>query len=416
MQTLERGELYDLVWQMPMIELGKRYGVSRDAIRWACLQLDVPLPPQGYWGALAAGKVMERPALPPAQANQATVLSLATLIEKDAPRRRPTARRSTPRPPLVERVFGVKPSQPDVPNVVALPDGYKWHPSVLSIKKDIDARAADALAAKKRHEWLEAHPGRKYPYRDESRTSWKYFRSKGEILAPTHGLYAVRLTLRTYERGLVLLNDVMLKAVDLGFTVKKCSIKSVELHRDGASVNLRLIERLLVRTVDRVNTYSKKIEHDRILLPSGNLELLIEQQGLGKSAFRDGDRGNLETKLSAIVEAIELRHARSKDQVAEWARDGQRRKEAELLRQQEEKRRVAEQKRAEEEKQRRDALVREAQAWQQAEVLRLYLAELDRRMSGGGVPAKDYQDWRQWAEGVANDLDLASRRIKDATK
>lgn len=55
MQRLGRGELYELVWQVPMIELGKRYGVSRDAIRWACFQLRVPLPPQGYWGSLRAG-------------------------------------------------------------------------------------------------------------------------------------------------------------------------------------------------------------------------------------------------------------------------------------------------------------------------------------------------------------------------
>ncbi|WP_343727831.1 hypothetical protein [Burkholderia seminalis] len=410
MQTLERNELYELVWQMPMIELGKRYGVSRDAIRWACIQLNVPLPPQGYWGALAAGKVMERPALPPLQANKVTTLSVAALIEKDAPRSRRRSQ-SMHKPSLVERLFGAKQPKPE-DQVVLLPHGYKWHRSVQSIKEDLDAAAADAIVAKKRFEWLEAHPGKRYPYRDETRTSWKYFSSKGEVLAPGHGLYAVRLTLRTYERGLVILNDVMLKAVDAGFTVRKGGIKSIELYRDGACVNLRLVERLLSRTVDRINTYTKKVEQDRVLVSSGNLEFLIEQQGHGKSTFRDGDRGKLEQLIPAIIEAIELRHARSKEQIAEWARDEQRRKEDELLRQQEEKRRIAELKRAEEEKQRREALVREAQLWQQAEVLRFYLAELDRRLSAGGEPTNGYKAWRQWAEEVAHDLDMAALRIK----
>lgn len=46
---LERTALYEEVWAIPMIELAKRFGVSRPTIKWACEQLHVPLPPQAYW-------------------------------------------------------------------------------------------------------------------------------------------------------------------------------------------------------------------------------------------------------------------------------------------------------------------------------------------------------------------------------
>ncbi|QVN18735.1 hypothetical protein [Burkholderia pyrrocinia] len=412
MQTLERGELYDLVWQMPMIELGKRYGVSRDAIRWACIQLNVPLPPQGYWGALAAGKVMERTALQPLQPDQATFLNVAALVERDAPHPRQHIRRSAPKPPLVERIFGVKPSQPEVPPVV-VPAGYKWHPSIQPIKKQLEARASGVRAAKSRYDWEQAHPGKSYPYRDDSHTSWEYFVASGKILDTSHGKQVMRVSLNTYERGLMLLNDTVLAAIDAGFSVKKGDGKTpICLDRGGASVSLRLIERIKVRTRDSKDRSLNKVVQERYTVPSGRLDLIVEQEGLGETVVREDDFAESATGMAKIMQALEKRHARSIAQVAQWAQDRQRRNEEELLRLQKEKQRLAEQKLAEAERVRRDELVREAQSWQQSDVLRLYLAELDRRMLAGGVPAKGYQDWRQWAEEIARDLDAAALRVK----
>ncbi|MCA8301299.1 hypothetical protein LGN24_07355 [Burkholderia seminalis] len=412
MQTLERAELYDLVWQVPMIELGKRYGVSRDAIRWACFQLKVPLPPQGYWGSLRAGRTMERPALSQLAPDHPTFLNVTALIEMDSSRPRQHVRRSVPKPPLVERIFGAKPSQPEVAPVV-VPGGYKWHPSIQPIKKQLDERAARARAAKKRHDWEQAHPGKSYPHRDDSHTSWEYFSAGGQILDTSHGKHAMRVALSTYERGLILLNDVVLAAIASGFSVKKSDGKTpIRLDRDGAFVSLRLIERIKVRTRDRKDSSLKKVVQERYLVPSGRLDLIIEQQGLGETVVREDDFVEAATGMAKIMQALEKRHALSIAKVAQWAQDEQRRKESERLRQQEENRKIAEQKRAEEEKQRRDALMREAQAWQQAETLRLYLGELDRRLSAGGEPSKGYQEWRQWAEEVARDLDVAALRIE----
>lgn len=61
----ERLRLYDEVWQAPMREVAKRYGVSGVALAKTCRKLAVPVPGRGYWAKLAVGKADPRPALPP---------------------------------------------------------------------------------------------------------------------------------------------------------------------------------------------------------------------------------------------------------------------------------------------------------------------------------------------------------------
>jgi len=46
-----RGELYDLVWSIPMVTASQRYGLSDNGLRKICKKLDVPTPPRGYWAS-----------------------------------------------------------------------------------------------------------------------------------------------------------------------------------------------------------------------------------------------------------------------------------------------------------------------------------------------------------------------------
>ncbi|MBA9973232.1 hypothetical protein D7S99_06390 [Burkholderia cepacia] len=41
---IDREALYEQAWSIPMIELGKEFGVFRPTIKWACKQLQIPLP------------------------------------------------------------------------------------------------------------------------------------------------------------------------------------------------------------------------------------------------------------------------------------------------------------------------------------------------------------------------------------
>lgn len=60
----EREILYNEVWEKPVIEVAKKYGVSDVTIHKICKSLDIPTPPLGYWAKVYAGKAVTRIPLP----------------------------------------------------------------------------------------------------------------------------------------------------------------------------------------------------------------------------------------------------------------------------------------------------------------------------------------------------------------
>jgi hypothetical protein len=54
--VLTRDQLYDLVWSEPMQRLSKQIGISDVAIAKHCRKVGVPVPERGYWNKLQAGK------------------------------------------------------------------------------------------------------------------------------------------------------------------------------------------------------------------------------------------------------------------------------------------------------------------------------------------------------------------------
>jgi len=94
--TIERNKLYEYVWRLPMVHLGAKYGVSRAAIKWACLQLNVPIPANGHWSALDGGTPRKRTPLAAASNDHPTTVDVASLIEYDTPRLRRGSKRRRP--------------------------------------------------------------------------------------------------------------------------------------------------------------------------------------------------------------------------------------------------------------------------------------------------------------------------------
>lgn len=64
-QIFTREALYDLVWQKPLTKLAKGVGLSDVGLAKACRKAEIPLPAQGHWARILAGKTIERPLLPP---------------------------------------------------------------------------------------------------------------------------------------------------------------------------------------------------------------------------------------------------------------------------------------------------------------------------------------------------------------
>jgi hypothetical protein len=59
-----REEIYQMVWELPMTEIAKKYIISDVGFRKLCLRLNVPTPKNGDWSKIKAGYKLRQPKLP----------------------------------------------------------------------------------------------------------------------------------------------------------------------------------------------------------------------------------------------------------------------------------------------------------------------------------------------------------------
>jgi hypothetical protein len=93
--TLNRDELYDLVWSRPRSQLCREYGISDVGLAKICKRHQVPYPPRGYWAKVRNGRKVRKPALPPisdpdlqrVQIHKRTLPSGDGAAREDAPNR-----------------------------------------------------------------------------------------------------------------------------------------------------------------------------------------------------------------------------------------------------------------------------------------------------------------------------------------
>jgi hypothetical protein len=99
--SLNREQLYELVWSEPVARVAERYGLSGTGLRKLCLRNGIPVPPRGHWAKVAAGRATERPPLPSKAQQQHLPSTNATALKP----RHPTPGASHPQAPeVIERV------------------------------------------------------------------------------------------------------------------------------------------------------------------------------------------------------------------------------------------------------------------------------------------------------------------------
>jgi hypothetical protein len=74
--TLQRERLYKEVWQTPILQLAKKYGMSDVGLAKVCKRMDIPLPPRGYWAKQAYGHGVDKKPLPPAKKKTAKTTTI----------------------------------------------------------------------------------------------------------------------------------------------------------------------------------------------------------------------------------------------------------------------------------------------------------------------------------------------------
>ena len=61
---ISRKELYYMVWAESMLSLSRKYDISDVGLRKICKRMDIPLPKQGYWQKIQAGRSIPMTKLP----------------------------------------------------------------------------------------------------------------------------------------------------------------------------------------------------------------------------------------------------------------------------------------------------------------------------------------------------------------
>ncbi|GAA3993002.1 hypothetical protein [Mucilaginibacter dorajii] len=59
-----RKEIYQMVWELPMTEIAKKYKISDVGFRKICLRMNIPVPKIGSWAKVKAGHHRRQPKLP----------------------------------------------------------------------------------------------------------------------------------------------------------------------------------------------------------------------------------------------------------------------------------------------------------------------------------------------------------------
>ena len=118
-QTLTRQELFEIVWQEPMLRIAEKIGVSSSYMARICTALRVPRPPRGYWSKLEYGQSPSRPPLPPAEPGDATIWRRGHPLEYSQPLDFKTSL------PELAKIRKTKPLHPNAKHVLI--DGARAH-------------------------------------------------------------------------------------------------------------------------------------------------------------------------------------------------------------------------------------------------------------------------------------------------
>jgi len=285
-QDFERQKLYEEVWAEPVSKVSKRYDISDVGLRKICVSLDVPVPPAGYWAKLAAGKTVEKPALPPT---------------KGATSYRRQVFRNEQDDELSQRTLD-RIDEDDAPQVaiVDLRESVEeCLPLVRKIEKKLNAKQRDS---------------RNWPYCDEE------------------GLMRVAVSPENVKRALLALNLLLETLAKTGYKLswgdKGSQPANVTILE--AQLTFRLRERARQETVPLTREQqaeNKRLRYDYhrptlLFHPTNELEVaaFTVDSTYATATIADTRTASLETKVEGFV--VKLRHLVIRDTVkAQMARE-----------------------------------------------------------------------------------------------
>jgi len=341
--TLSRKQLHDLVWSTSLLALSKKYNISDVGLRKICIRMNIPLPNKSYWRRIQGGKSVLIKSLPRDYLGKNEVVLNVRQLESNT-------KQSTVS--LLKMLVQEIENDPTLP--LRVPDRLT-NPNKLVI-----------LA----RETLSKNENRFTIYKGIAETD------EGELkirVAPA----LIPRALRFFDALIKLLrsrnHDVLINS-----------------RWTYAVINGEHIEIWLKEKLQIVKTNAKYPETE--YHPVG--VLMLKTEGKHTRIWTDGKQP-LEDQLAKILAWLEL--------------EGKRLHEERLEREEqhriwEEERRIAREERERKEREiaKFNNLLQQANQWQQAQILRQYIAAIEEKAFQEGVLTDELKEWLECAKNITN--------------
>ena len=265
MESWNRKELYNEVWEKPLVKVAPKYGISAVALGKVCHKLQIPLPGRGYWVKKEFGKAVEKLPLPEAKG-----LPFVQRLKFPSPQSPTPLSSIRPEPPPTDPEF-LRISEFESRNF-AMDPRAKQHKLVKEAERIL------------RHQKADERGIRRSPY--------------------DQACLDVRVSKGMLERALAFMNGLLLSLKSEGFptTVQPGN------HGTGAQV---FGHRILFEIVEKVREVGRRQVHEyswtRTLVdyePCGELEFRFGDCGYRRKRYRDGKKQQLESLVQTSVGSL----------------------------------------------------------------------------------------------------------------
>lgn len=356
----KREELYERVWQTPMIKLAAEYNISGNGLKKICSKLNVPVPPVGYWQKLAYGYNVKKPPLPDIDENELEQYELSSI------------------------------KKPGLP----LDEKYR-------ILIEDESNPSNKIQVRK-------HLSRYHPLINLTRNALKGEKpdSDGLLRRIRTEILAIAVSPKNFNRAIRIFNTLLLELEKRKFQIR-IEMNYLERNetfiiKDNQKIQIELRETLKMNKskIDKTKYPWKSYEYERVFIPTGELRLEIKNVygGSLKKVLKDQQNIPLEDQLNDFIINIyrSINYHNFKDRELERER---------RIEEQKEKARKLLLKQKQMEKEKTKLLYKTAKLWDRVNIIREYIKELESRMANEKELSEEKIEWISWAKKKVDSLD-----------
>ncbi len=363
----DREELYQKVWERPLVKIAPEYGVSAVALAKACRRLFVPVPGRGHWAKLACG----HPGTPKQSLRKLDKVPVVfRSAQSDQKKEAMRENEIDPEFAAIEQLLSSGALNPP-----AMDPSAKPHVLIR--------RTSTRLRSRKR--------------KDE----------RGVLLPKEPGGLDVAVTAETIDRALQVMSQVLGVLESRGFTIEVTGTNRTAACINGQRVHFGIEETIRrdVTQKPRVPQPKESWDYDRIVTyqATGKLQLIIYSGTWRSNAVRkrwtDAKIQRVENLIADFVVAL-MRTA------VVLRREEEENKQRELERQRRAQEMIKLREQIEAEEKRVKQFDQWVESWERAERLRRFIAFYAETTSKWSADRQlHYKEWIEWANRQADRVD-----------